>query len=222
MEKEYKNLSKGRFFTFYYWCCVVIIILLSILFSYIFENFTIIKFYFIYITLFALIIIYFYVDFVNIIKILNIKKNEKLLVKIEKYINYNNNNYFDKLIATLKKYNFKTKNDLKLAIDYYNRKQPIKTAPNYLSWFISVTVTISSFIELAYNEITKTFDFEKMSIIINIALQYTLSIAIFVIVVYFLIKLVFFPNNKIYLNIIEDLSYIYLNFNKFKNKLGKK
>ncbi len=221
IEKEYKKLSKGRFFTIYYWCSVLLTLLLTTLFSYIFENFNAIRYHFTYFTLFILVFIYFYIDFMNVIKFLNVKKSEMLFIKIKKYINYNKDNYIDKLLTILKLHNFKTKSDLKLAIDYYNQKQPIKIDPNYLSWIVSIAITISSLVELAYNDTTQMIDFNKITIIFNISLQYTFIISISFLSAYWLIRLVFLPNKKVYSNIIDDLSYIYLNFNKFKSKLNK-
>ena len=119
-------MSKERHFNIYYWCSALFISLIAIVISKVFNDFDNFKYYFIYISFFILILIYFYIDFINTIKSLEIKKKEKLINKFKLYIIQNKNNHINNLLKILTKHNFRTKNDLKLAIDYYNRKQPIQ------------------------------------------------------------------------------------------------
>ena len=122
MEKDYKKNLRERKFNKYYWCSAISLIIISFLFR-IPNN---IKSYFIYILLFILVVIYFVVDFFKIIKNYKFKNTTSFSDKFNVYIKENENQSTNNLILLLKQYNFRTKNDLKLAIDYYNSEKPIK------------------------------------------------------------------------------------------------
>ena len=96
-------------------------------------------------------------------KISNIKKKISFIDKLKVYSNEVKKQNFNKIIQLLRQYNFKTKNDLKLAIDYFNSEKPIKVESDYLGWIVSISLTLSSFIEIAYNNETKTIDTTKIA-----------------------------------------------------------
>ena len=221
IEKEYKKMSKERHFNIYYWCSALFISLIAVVISKVFNDFDNFKYYFIYISFFILILIYFYIDFINTIKSLKIKKKEKLINKFKLYIIQNKNNHINNLLKILTKHNFRTKNDLKLAIDYYNRKQPIQVESSFLAWIVSTALTLSSFVEIAYDSETKSIDYQKISIILRSTIGYIIAFLIPIIIFKIFINSIILPKKKIYSQLSEDLSYIYLNFNKYVNQLTK-
>ena len=217
IEKKYKNNLRESKFNKYYWTIALTLMIISLIFK-IPNN---IKAYFIYISLFILVIIYFGIDFVKITKNYTINKKITFLDKFKIYIKEVENQNINNLISLLKQYNFKTKNDLKMAIDYYNSEKPIKVESNYLGWIVSIALTLSSFIEIAYNPETQAIDITKISVILGSTTGIIIVFLIPIIFFKFFINGVVIPKKRLQSNLSEDLTYIYLNFDKYKNQLSK-
>ena len=217
IEKNYKKNLRESKFNKYYWTISLTLIIISLIFK-IPNN---IKAYFIYIPLFILVIIYFGVDFVKITKNYTINKKTTFLTKFKIYIKEVENQNINNLISLLKQYNFKTKNDLKMAIDYYNSEKPIKVESNYLGWIVSIALTLSSFIEIAYNTETQAIDTTKISVILGSTAGIIIVFLISIIFLNFFINSVVISKKRLQSNLSEDLTYIYLNFDKYKNQLSK-
>lgn len=217
IEKKYKNNLRESKFNKYYWTIALTLMIISLIFK-IPNN---IKAYFIYISLFILVIIYFGIDFVKITKNYIINKKITFLDKFKIYIKEVENQNINNLISLLKQYNFKTKNDLKMAIDYYNSEKPIRVESNYLGWIVSIALTLSSFIEIAYNPETQAIDITKISVILGSTTGIIIVFLIPIIFFKFFINGVVIPKKRLQSNLSEDLTYIYLNFDKYKNQLSK-
>ena len=222
IEKEYKNSSKENKFNKFYWINALITFFVATILSIKDDNFHIIRYYFIFGWIIIIVIAYFCFDYAKVMKKIKAKKRKRVISKISLYVKYNEEEHINSLIKILLKYNFRTKNDLKLAIDYYNGKQPIEVESSFLAWIVSTILTISSFIEIAYDSETKTLDYQKISIILGSTIGYMICIFIPILFFKLLIDSVILPKKKIQSQLSEDLSYIYLNFNKYKNKLTKK
>lgn len=222
IEREFKNSSKERAFNKFYWLNAIFIFIIASILSMIDERFHLIRYYFIFGWIIIIVIAYFIYDYSKTIKKIKVKKDESILSKISLYVNYNEKEHINNLINILSKYNFRTKNDLKLAIDYYNSKQPIEVESSFLAWIVSTALTISSFIEIAYDSETKTLDYQKISIILGSTIGYMICIFIPILFLKMIINSVILPKKKIQSQLSEDLSYIYLNFNKYISKLAKK
>ena len=218
IEKNYKkNLIETKFNKFY-WITSFLLILGSSLLQ-ISDN---IKPYFIYTLLFIFVIGYFIINYIKTMKNVNIKKKINIIEKLKIYSNEVEKQNFNNIILLLKQYNFKTKNDLKLAIDYYNSEKPIKVESDYLGWIVSISLTLSSFIEIAYNTETQAIDTTKISVILGSALGIIIGFLIPIIIFKIIINKSFTSKKTIRSNLSDDLSYIYLNFDKYKNQLSKK
>lgn len=217
IEKNYKkNLNETKFNKLY-WTTSFLLILSSLLFK-ISNN---LRPYFIYISLFIFVIGYFIVSYIKIMKNINIKKKISFIDKLKIYSNEVEKQNFNKIIQLLRQYNFKTKNDLKLAIDYFNSEKPIKVESDYLGWIVSISLSLSSFIEIAYNNETQTIDTTKISIILGSTFGIIIGFLIPIIILKLIINSLFISRKIICSNLSDDLSYIYLNFNKYKNQLSK-
>lgn len=218
IEKNYKKNLRETKFNKFYWITSILLILSSSLLQ-ISDN---IKPYFIYILLLIFVIGYFIINYRKTMKNVNIKNKTNFIEKLKIYNNEIEKQNFDKIIPLLKQYNFKTKNDLKLAIDYYNSEKPIKIESDYLGWIISIALTLSSFIEIAYNTKTQTIDTTKISVILSSTLGIIIGFLIPIIIFKIFINNLFISKKTIRSNLSDDLSYIYLNFDKYKNQLSKK
>ena len=218
IEKNYKKNLRETKFNKFYWITSFLLILGSSLLQ-ISDN---IKPYFIYTLLFIFVIGYFIINYIKTMKNVNIKKKINIIEKLKIYSSEVEKQNINNIILLLKQYNFKTKNDLKLAIDYYNSEKPIKVESDYLGWIVSISLTLSSFIEIAYNTETQAIDTTKISVILGSALGIIIGFLIPIIIFKIIINKSFSSKKTIRSNLSDDLSYIYLNFDKYKNQLSKK
>ncbi|MBR2138613.1 MAG: hypothetical protein IJ966_04850 [Bacilli bacterium] len=218
IEKNYKNNLREIKFNKYYWTSAISLMFISLVFK-IPDN---IKLFFIYISLFILVIGYFVFDYFKVIKKWNVKRKTTFSNKFKVYLKEIEDQNINNLILLLKQYNFKTKNDLKMAIDYYNSEKPIKVESDYLGWIVSIALTLSSFIEIAYNPETQTIDMTKISVILGSTIGIIIGFLIPIIIFKLLINGIIIQKKRLQSNLSEDLSYIYLNFDKYKNQLSKK
>lgn len=217
MEKKYKKGLNENKFNKFYWSTSFFLIFGSFLLK-IPDN---VKPYFIYVLLSIFVIGYFIVNYIKIMKNNNIKNKTNFIEKLNAYSNEIKKQNFNRIILLLKQYNFKTKNDLKLAIDYFNSEKSIKVESDYLGWIISISLTLSSFIEIAYNTETQTIDTTKISVILGSTIGILIEFLIIIIILNLVINVLFISKKTIRSNLSDDLSYIYLNFNKYKNQLSK-
>lgn len=217
IEKNYKKNLRETKFNKFYWTTSFSLILSSSLLQISDKD----KPYFIYILLFIFVIGYFIINYIKTMKNINIKKKINIIKKLKMYAIEIEKQKFNNIILLLTKYNFKTKNDLKLAIDYYNSEKPIKIESDYLGWIVSIALTLSSFIEIAYNTETQSIDTTKISIILGSTLGILVEFLVPIIVFKIIINKIFISKKTIRSNLSDDLSYIYLNFNKYKNQLSK-
>lgn len=218
IEKEYKKNSKERKFNKFYWISAFIS---TIVFSPL-RNIKYLK-YINYGIVFFLVIIYFIYDYKKTINKSTIKKNERIINKFKKYVSITKKDHMNNLIMLLKTNNFKTKNDLKFAIEYYNSKRPIKIESSLLAWITSTSLTLASLVSIAYDPTTQKIDYTK----INAILETTIGFVIVALIPILLVKLIIIDNftfskEKLHSELSEDLSYIYMNFDKYKNQLNKK
>lgn len=218
IEKNYKKNLRETKFNKFYWITSFLLILGSSLLQ-ISDN---IKPYFIYTLLFIFVIGYFIINYIKTMKNVNIKKKINIIEKLKIYSSEAEKQNFNNIILLLKQYNYKTKNDLKLAIDYYNSEKPIKVESDYLGWIVSISLALSSFIEIAYNTETQAIDTTKISVILGSTLGIIIGFLIPIIIFKIIINKSFASKKTIRSNLSDDLSYIYLNFDKYKNQLSKK
>ncbi len=215
LENNYKKQLKEKKFNKFYWISALILIAITTAF----QNFFINKYYLIYIILGILVIIYFILDYHKTLK--NKKKYNNMIKNLIVYVNQTHIDRINSLIINMKRYNIKTKNDIKMTIDYYTNKQPIRVESSYLGWIVSSTLTISSFIQIAYDNEKQLLDYTKISVILGSSLGIIICLLLPILIIKAIISSVVFSKEKLHSNISEDLIYIYFNFNKFKNQLNK-
>lgn len=93
---------------------------------------------------------------------------------------------------------------------------------SFLAWIVSASLTIASFVEIACNKDTHSIDYTKLSIIFGS----TLGIIFIFLVIFAFFKITFkfsyFSKESIQSELVDDLTYIHMNFDKYKNQLAKK
>lgn len=217
IKKEYKNNLRESRFNKFYWINASIACVVSLIILKLFNKSLSIFFFYTYIII--SLIMYFYKDYKEVLKK---NKEKKIKKRFKIYIDCLHKNHIDNVLTILSKYNFRTKNDLKLGIDYYNKEQPIKLESSFLGWIVSLALTLASFIEISYDDSTQTLNFNKLNMILDSVSIYVALIVVPIIVLKFLMNTIFIQKKELYSQLSDDMSYIYINFNKYKHKLSKK
>lgn len=205
--RKYKKDSREMKFNIFYWFFSILILPFSLYF-----NFSLL---FVFILLIIANVSYFLIDYFKIMKNTNAKE-KGIKSRIKAYNNKIEKLKFDSIIKLLKQYNIKTKSDLKFAIDYFISEKPIKTVPNLLELIITIFFSLAAFIGVAYNTETKSLNIEMINKTIDSTLAVLLCTLVPILIVKFIIDIFKNPKDKRYTNLINDLSYIYVNFDKFK------
>lgn len=217
---EYKKNSHERKLNIFYWSIALILIILSTIVKTFTKLNTIIMCISLFATLIIAMTIYLIKDYKKITK--NQLQEKKLKDKLIIYVKEINKQRINKLIDSLKMYNISNKTNLKLAIDFYNNEKPKKIESDYLGWIVSSALTISSFIKIAYDSQSQTIDLTKLSVIMGSTIGYIIIIIFGIGMIKSIISGIIIPKQKSQSEISEDLTYIYINYNKFKNKLNNK
>lgn len=218
IEKGYKKINPESDFNKYYWKWAIIIAIIFLIISNFFpivKNFS----YLIYVAIFLMSGVYYVKDFRNALDFND--KGKPFSEKIEIYKTCKEQTRMENLLLLLKEHNFITKNNLKIAIDYYNRKRPITVESSILGWIVSASLTLASFVEIAYDKDTGTIDNDKIAVVFGSTLGIIITIIVSILVIKWMIDTVKSPKTKLYSSIEEDLTHIYLNFDKYKNILNK-
>lgn len=119
------------------------------------------------------------------------------------------------LIEELCQHNIQTLDDLKLAIDYYSDGRPVKAEAGLSELLLSILVALLAVVTFAYDDQLGTVNQAKLAGIIGPTLQLILIIVVPVILIGFISGKIFYSHAKIDSILIEDLSYIYVNFDDF-------
>lgn len=163
---------------------------------------------------------YFIVDYKKIVK--TSKRKKSIKNKIITYVDQCDNRRLNNLVSNLKRYDIKTKSDVKIILDYFNGNNTVKIESSFMGWVVSVSLTLVSFIEIVYNEKTKALDYTKIEVILGSTIGVIIPFVVFVLVIKFIINRIFFSKEQIRTNLVDDLFYIYIHFNNYKNQLSKK
>ncbi len=217
IKKEYRSSLKEVKFNKFYWINAIFASIVSLIIAKLFNRSLSIFFCYTYIII--SLIVYSHKDYK---KALGKSKEKNVIKRFKIYMDCLCENRIDNVLSILSNYNFRTKNDLKLGIDYYNKEQPTKIESSFLGWVVSLALTLASFIEIAYDDSTQTLNFNKLTTILDSVSIYVALIVIPIIVLKFLMNTIFIPKKEIYSQLSDDMSYIYINFNKYKHKLSKK
>lgn len=123
------------------------------------------------------------------------------------------------LAKILARHEIVTKEDLKLAMDYFKLRLPINTKPNLSDWILTVVITLASVAIVAYDETTSTVNMRKfasafISALIVAAMTIT-PILVFKIVRYVVSRF----RNRVDAILVEDLAYIYIHFGEYEETL---
>ncbi len=145
---------------------------------------------------------------------------QTLREKLIFYFEHDDRTRLETLASALKAKHIQTKDELSLVIKHFQNQQPVESKPNTLEWVISILIALISVVVLAYDESAKTIDVEKLLTVTIVTLSYAIIILAPIIVAALVHNWLQTHRAKVDLILIEDLSYIYVNFETFEDQLA--
>lgn len=220
IEKEYRKSVQERRYLAYYVRWAVPITVVAIVLSLIFRKLYLV----IYITTVVVLVILAVMFFVRDVREINemtrtIRRKKGIKAKLENYFELDNAMRVNKLVEALKQYEINTKEDLSVVLKYFESRLPITTRPNLMNWILTTIVTVASVAIVAYDEVTSTIDVRKfLSVFISalvVAVMCITPVLVFKIARYAMTRF----RNRVDTILVEDLAYIYINFEKYQKRL---
>lgn len=222
IEKEYrKSVQERRYWSYYIkWAApiTVVAIVLSLIFRHLYGLIHLVT----VMLLVGLLVIFIVRDIKATDEMARaVRRKRGIAAKLQSYFETDDTIRVNNLVANLAKHDIRTKEDLKLAIEYYELRLPMNTKPNLMDWILTTIVTVASVALVAYDEATSTIDVQKflnvfISALIVAAICIT-PILVFKIVRYILSRF----RNRVDTILVEDLAEIYVNFEGYEERFEK-
>lgn len=201
IEKQYIKSSEEYRFNRYYWICSFTLTFIYV----VIKSFYNIKIYSVFVALIFLIIVRFIINFIKETK----KTKKSIKEKIHQHLEKTSNCPKEKLNDLLNKYKFKEKDEIKMMILHFEKSKSVKMESSLMSWILTASISIASFLEIAYDNTTNSINYSKLNIILND----TTIICIYLLLSLLMIKTIvnqFSRSNSTKDMLIEDLTNIYL------------
>lgn len=222
IEKEYRKGLQERRFNAYYWPRAALVVFAAILGALIFNS----HYWWIYgiavVLLLAFVVIFFLKDIrVASKEYESVRASKGMVAKLQAYFAADDAMRLDNLIKDLARNQIRTKDELRLTLDYFQNRLPGNSRPNILEWVITTVITLSSIIIVTYDDEMGDINLPKLlsafGSTVIVALVFLTPIMIFKIIAVSISK----SRNKLDTILVEDLAYIYVNFDKFERQLQK-
>lgn len=217
IEKDYrKGLQEARFWRFYGWRSLVAIVLAMVVIFVLGVN-SWLAVGCLSVILVGLVAWFFWKD----TKIVLGKRVQRksVIERLVEYFREDDKLRVKNLLVDLKRHGVQTREEIKIALDYYERKQPVQTKTGILEWVLSVAVALVSIVVVAYDEASATVDMEKLFNILKPTLGLIVAIIVPIVVAKMVVNFLAVPRAKLDSILVEDLAIIYMQYDKFEDKL---
>lgn len=217
IEKDYrKGLQEARFWRFYGWRSLVAIVLAMVV-IFVLGVSSWLAAGCLSVILVGLVAWFFWKD----TKIVLGKRVQRKSVveRLVEYFREDDKLRVKNLLVDLKRHGVQTREEIKIALDYYERKQPVQTKTGILEWVLSIAVALVSIVVVAYDEASATVDMEKLFNILKPTLGLIVAIIVPIVVAKMVVSFLAVPRAKLDSILVEDLAIIYMQYDKFEDKL---
>ena len=217
IEKDYrKGLQEARFWRFYGWRSLVAIVLaMGVIFVLGVNSWLAAGC--LSVILVGLVAWFFWKD----TKIVLGKRVQRksVIERLVEYFREDDKLRVKNLLVDLKRHGVQTREEIKIALDYYERKQPVQAKTGILEWVLSIAVALVSIVVVAYDEASATVDMEKLFNILKPTLGLIVAIIVPIVVAKMVVNFLAVPRAKLDSILVEDLAIIYMQYDKFEDKL---
>ncbi len=221
IEKEYKkNLTEldHRFKT-YYWPWAVAVVALALVADFILKWNRWVIYGTIIAILGVLVIIFFFRDFYHERK--KLPKKVPNYTRREIYIDTDDKLRIDKLVVDLRKYHLTTKDDIRTALDYFERRMPVKDKGGSLEWLVTALIALVSIVILAYDDDLGGVNLQRFAGMFGSAFALSLALLAPIVVGQAISVRVNGSQTELDSRLVEDLAFVYVNYDDFKEKLNE-
>lgn len=150
----------------------------------------------------------------------HIRSAKTLPEKLSAYIAADDQRRIDNLVIDLRRHHLHTRADILLALQYYERHRRTEAQTSVLEWVLTAAVAILSLVVVAYDDGAQAIDFAKLVTV----LTPTFGITLLLLTPFLIAKLISHgidsSRTKVDTSLIEDLAYIYVNFDHFRHRLA--
>lgn len=217
IEKDYrKGLQEARFWRFYGWRSLVAIVLAMVV-IFVLGVSSWLAAGCLSVILVGLVAWFFWKD----TKIVLGKRVQRksVIERLVEYFREDDKLRVKNLLVDLKRHGVQTREEIKIALDYYERKQPVQAKTGILEWVLSIAVALVSIVVVAYDEASATVDMEKLFNILKPTLGLIVAIIVPIVVAKMVVNFLAVPRAKLDSILVEDLAIIYMQYDKFEDKL---
>lgn len=220
IEKEYRKGVQERRYLTYYVRRAIPITLIAIVLSLVFRKLYLVIYILTIMVLIGLAVVFFVRDVQAMDETPKaIRRKKDVKARLKNYFEVDNVRRVDGLVGVLRQHGVTTQEDLKIALDYYESQLPVATKPNLVNWILTTLVAVASIAIVTYDEATSTIDVRKfLSIFVSalvVAVMCVTPVLVFKVARYSMTRF----RNRVDTILIEDLAYIYINFEKYRGKL---
>lgn len=219
IEREYeKDLQEKRFLAYYIPRAIVVSLVAILLVI-------IVKFdwlvYLCALVLFLSVVVVFFIkEYRHAHKTVKaVRDSTGLNAKILAYNNADDSRRINKLVVDLAKHRIHTRDDLLLVLDYFQSRLPSNSKPNLLEWIFTAVVTLSSVVLVTYDDSINAINMHRLAAV----LVPTIIVALIILTPFIMAKAIATGiaknRNKAETSLVQDLAYIYVNFEKYQTKL---
>lgn len=127
----------------------------------------------------------------------------------------------DRLVKTLKENNINSKDKIKILINYYNRKEPVNTKTSIVELITNFFITIASIVVIAYNDVTGIIETNRFINVISFTFFIVVITGVLTLAIKLIFRSIFFPKEYFNSSLLEELTYIYMNYEEYEAKLNK-
>lgn len=221
IEKRYRKQSQDHRFLMQYWPKAVVVLVVAFVCIYALG----INYWLVYgvasVVLVALVVIFVIKDLNEFSKKFPAaSKSRGLRAKLQAYYAVEDAKRRKNLVKDLVTANIRTKDDVRITLEYFQSRLPQNTKAGILEWALTIVLSLSPIILVAYDDSIKTINLHRLLPI----LIATLFVGIVVATLFIIPKL---PSvissrsrSKVDRALVEDLAYIYVNFEEVVGEKG--
>lgn len=223
IEREYKKSLQQKRFVAYFWPGATLVVVLAIILALVFGSAQWIVYGCAVFIFLILVAIFFIWELRRATKTFqSVRDSKGISAKISAYHIADDKKRLDDLIDDLARNDIRTKDDLKVTLNYFQSRLPSVTKPSVLGWVLTAVITLSSIVIVAYDDSIGTISLHRLIPIFGSALVVALIILTPFIIVQIISASMSISRNKVDATLVEDLAYIYVHFERYQSRLERK
>ncbi len=222
IEREYKkNLTElDHRFKSYYWPWAVVVLSLALAADFLLKWNRWLVYGAVVAALAVLVALFFFQDYHRERKKLPQKTPQ--YTRREIYTNTDDKHRIEKLIVDLRKYNLTTRDDIKTALEYFERKMPVADKGSLLEWLATAVIALASIVILAYDDELGGVNVQRFIGMFGSAFAFSLALLAPIVIGKAISLRVNGSQAELDARLVEDLAFVYVNYQDFEKNLNEK